>query len=84
MTANDKPVFISGIWTQPLTWKPVACCSGCPNTGGCPQGCQRERVGRIEFAPPARQGWICPRCNAVKSPDVQECGCRVVGGEIVT
>lgn len=29
------------------------------------------------FGQAGRYGWICPRCNQVKSPDVQTCHCQL-------
>jgi len=51
----------------------------CPQTGracevsGC-AGCLRyQQWGGPTYG---RYGWICPRCQAVHSPDVQTCHCN--------
>lgn len=54
-------------------------CQDCPNTGGCFGRCQKER--RYEVVPPSlgsqseRRGWICPKCDAALSPDIDRCPC---------
>lgn len=50
----------------------------CPKTGltctQCTVPCLQPNL--YPLTQPVRYGWICPRCNQVKSPDVATCYCH--------